>query len=91
MISVLKGDAFLASVADNRPELQEMDLADCDAVTDGALSMLMERFSQLHPDKVVSVQKGGAFCATAAKQVCLVHEMTTQFNPTTICNVLWCD
>ena len=60
----------MASVANNRPELQEMDLAGCNAVSDDALSMLMDSFPQLHPDKVVSLQKGDAFCTAAAKQVC---------------------
>ena len=71
VISDLKGDTFLASVADNRPEMQEINLAGCNAVSDGALSLLMQKFAQLHPDKIVSVQKGDKFCAVAAEKVSL--------------------
>ena len=94
VISLLKGDAFLASVADNRPALQQMDLDGCGAVSDGALSMLMERFPQLHPDKVVSVQKGDSFCAATAKQVCF--EIARKDHTSQTCDrpqstMSWCD
>ena len=65
--SVNKGDAFLKTVANCRPWIQEIDLTDCQAVTDAGLAVLMSKCQALHPDKVKAAAKSSAFVKSVAE------------------------
>ena len=61
-----RGDLFCQAVGQYRQNLTEIDLRECDAVTDHGLSALMQGCSQLLPDKISSTAKGDLFCAAVA-------------------------
>ena len=69
VISFGKGDAFLAAMAtDGRADLTEINLDECDAVSDSGLASLIQKFVQLQPDKIISKQKGDNFLAVVAQR-----------------------
>ena len=67
VISDLKGDAFVAAVAENRPSLMEIHLNQCKAVSDEGLAKLIQKCSSLHPNKIASKCKGDKFLFAVAE------------------------
>ena len=61
-----KGDIFLSAVAEHHQHITEIDLLGCEMVSDTGLAMLMEKCPKLHPDKVMSKNKGPLFVAAVA-------------------------
>ena len=67
LVTDFKGDAFLAAVAKHHPDLTEIDISKCGAVTDRGLAQLANNCPKLLPDKIPSLSKGDRFCAVVAK------------------------
>ena len=68
VLSKAKGVRFCAAVAKQHPDLMEIDLLECDAVTDKGLEALAKSCPRLLPNKVLSKAKGNLFCIAVANQ-----------------------
>ena len=67
VLSFAKGDKFLSEVADHRPDISSIDLTDCYNVTDKGLAKLMQKCKNLHPNDVISGEKGDFFLSAVAE------------------------
>ena len=73
VFSKAKGDAFLVAVANFHSGITEIDLNECDGVTDEGLAILMKKCKDLHPDKILAMNteneclKGDAFLQAIAE------------------------
>ena len=65
--SACKGDLCLKALATYRPNLKHVDLRSWYGVEDEGLAMLVEKCLKLHPDKIISDEKGDAFVFAVAK------------------------
>ena len=65
--TVCKGDLCLQALATYRPNLKHVDLRAWWGVKDEGLAMLVEKCLKLHPDKIISDEKGDKFVAAVAK------------------------
>ena len=68
VLSKAKGVRFCAAVAKQHPDLMEIDLLECNAVTDKGLEALAKSCPRLLPNKVLSKAKGNLFCIAVANQ-----------------------
>ena len=62
-----KGDDFLFAVANQHPNLTEIDISKCGAVTDRGLAYIVTHCPNLVPNKIPSLSKGDLFCTVVAK------------------------
>ena len=76
LLTDCKGDAWLAAVAKQYPDLTEIDIAECGAVTDRGLAQLASICAKLLPDQIPSVAKGDRFLTVVAK----MHPSLTELN-----------
>ena len=67
VVSFAKGDKFLRAIADHRANISSIDLTDCFDVTDKGLAKLMEKCKDLHPNDVISEEKGDFFLEAVAE------------------------
>ena len=63
LLSNCKGSMFFQAVVTSRPDLEVVDLRDCEGATDEGLAALVRNCPKLHPDKICSHAKGEAFLA----------------------------
>ena len=68
LICRCKGILFFQALVTSRPDLTEVDLRDCDGVTDEGLAALVRKCPKLLPDKIHSRSKGEAFLLAAGTQ-----------------------
>ena len=61
VISDVKGDEFVAAVAENHPSLTKIHLDGCKDVSDEGLAKLIQKCGTLHPNDIVSKHKGDKF------------------------------
>ena len=76
LLTDCKGDAWLVAVANKYPDLTEIDISKCGAVTDRGLAQLASNCTKLLPDKIPSVSKGDRFLSVVAK----MHPSLTEMN-----------
>ena len=53
---------------EGRADLTEINLDECEAVSDNGLATLIQKFIQLQPDKIISKQKGDNFLSVVAQR-----------------------
>jgi len=67
ILSKAKGDRFCQAVGVNRRKLKNIDLSQCERVTDTGLATILQECTDLHPDKILSNAKGRGFCDEVAR------------------------
>ena len=63
-----KGRLFFQALVKSRPNLTQVDLRDCEGVTDEGLAELVRNCPELLPDNIYSPNKGEAFLAAVQVQ-----------------------
>merc|ERR1712100_779070 len=65
--STVVTDKGLSILSERFSGLTEVNLDECPLLTDGGLAQLIERCPELHPNKVISQQKGDKFITSVCK------------------------